>query len=418
MLKLVLSVLVAVVSTTAVPASYWITEHIWKIDQTPLVENAASFDSAAPSPQRQLSDLAASSDDPVSQAWSATIPPPAPSPQEQLSDLAASDDPVYQAWSATFPLPASYPQGQPSELSASNAVSLVYQFKDTATLENLFARSNGDLLLTATCHAEVYYLNPRGGPPQKLCTFPEATSTTGIAETTPDIFIVAVGNYSSTTFAGVPGSFSVWSVDLNANPRKPTVKKITDIPEADALNGMALLEGTSDVVLISDSSIGAIWRVNTTSGKYDMAIKHVLFTTCGSKFPLGINGISVFEDHVHFVNSAQKLYGRIAIDKTGSATAEPEIIARAAPGAFAWDDLAINWQGTAWIATHVNAVTEVTLAGKQRNVTGTDAQTEIKHPTSLIFGRGSQAAEKMLYVVTSGSGKEPGQVMSVDTRMI
>lgn len=150
-----------------------------------------------------------------------------------------------------------------------------------------------------------------------------------------------------------------------------------------------------------------------------MAIKHVLFTTCGSKFPLGINGISVFEDHVHFVNSAQKLYGRIAIDKTGSATAEPEIIARAAPGAFAWDDLALNWQGTAWIATHVNAVTEVTLAGKQRNVTGTDDRTEIKHPTSLIFGRGSQAAEKMLYVVTSGSGKDqPGQVMSVDTRMI
>lgn len=417
MLKLVLSVLVAVVCTTAVPASYWITEHIWKIDQTPLVGNAASFDSAAPSPQRQLSDLAASSDDPVSQAWSETFPPPAPSPQEQLSDLAASDDPVYQAWSATFPLHEIYPQGQLSELSSSNSVSLVYQFKDKAALENLAARSNGDLLLTATCHAEVYYLNPRGGGPQKICTFPEAVSTTGIVETAPDIFIVAVGNYSSTTYAGVPGSFSVWSVDLNGNPKKPTVKKITDIPEAEALNGMALLEGTSDVVLIADSSIGAIWRLNTTSGEYDMAIKHVLFTTCGSKFPLGINGISVFEDHVHFLNSAQQLYGRIAIDKTGSATAEPEIIARAGPGAFAWDDLAINWQGTAWIATHANAVTEVTLAGKQRNVTGTDDKTEMKQPTSLIFGRGSQAAEKTLYVVTAGGG-QPGQVLSVDTRMI
>ena len=358
MLKLALSILVASSTTSALATSYWITQQIEKIDQAPLLESVASF------------------------------VPPALYPQEQA------------------PVPA------PAQQSA---VKLVYQFNDIVTLENIAARSNGHLLITATSHAGIHYLNPSGGSAKMLVEFPEATSTTGIVEISPDFFIVAVGNYSTVTYSGVPGSFSVWSVDLNTNT--PTLKKITAIPEADALNGMTTLEGVSDLVLISDSSLGGVWRVNVTSGKYDMPMRHVLFTNCTSKFPLGINGIRTYEESLYFVNSAQQIYGRLSIDTTGNPTSEPQILARAGPGIFAWDDIAIDWEGNGWIATHANMVTEVTVGGKQRNFTGSDDKTDMKQPTSIIWGRGSQAAQKTLYIVTAGEGT-PGQVITLDTRMI
>ena len=356
MLKLALSILVAASTTNALSTSYWITQQIEKIDQAPLLESVASF------------------------------APPALLPHEQP------------------PVPAQQ-----------SAVKLVYQFQDRVTLENLAARSNGHLLMTSTSHACIHYLNPSGASCKMLVDFPEATSTLGIVEISSDFFIVAVGNYSTTTFAGVPGSFSVWSVDLNTNT--PTKKKITAIPEANALNGMTTLEGVSDVVLISDSSLGGVWRLNVTSGKYDMPIRHVLFTNCTSKFPLGINGIRTYEQQLYFVNSAQQIYGRLSIDEAGKPTSEPQILARAGPGVFAWDDIALDWEGNGWIATHANMVTEVTVGGKQRNFTGDDEKTDMKQPTSIIWGRGSQAAEKTLYIVTSGQNT-PGQVITLDTRMI
>ena len=128
--------------------------------------------------------------------------------------------------------------------------------------------------MTSTSHACIHYLNPSGGSAKVLVEFPEATSTLGIVEISSEFFMVAVGNYSTTTFTGIPGSFSVWSVDVST--KTPTTKKITDIPEVDALNGMTTLEGESDLVLISDSSLGGVWRVNVTSGKYDMPIFYKL----------------------------------------------------------------------------------------------------------------------------------------------
>ena len=371
MLQLALSVLVAASTTSALATSYWITQQIEKIEQAPIFESVGSF------------------------------APPAIQHQEQPESV------------GSFAPPAIQHQEQPPVPAQQSAINLVFKFEEKTALENLAARSNGHLLLTSTNHPCLHYLNPQGGSSAKMLEeFPEATSTTGIVELTPDFFIVAVGNYSEVTFAGVPGSFSVWSVDLN--PSKPKFKKITAIPEANALNGMTTLEGVSDVVLISDSSVGGIWRLNVTSGKYDMPMKHVLFTNCTSKFPLGINGIQTYEGSLYFVNSAQQIYGSLTIDATGNPTSQPTILARAAPGIFSWDDLAIDWEGNAWIATHANMVTEVTVSGKQRNFTGDDDSTDMKQPTSIIWGRGSQSASKTLYIITAGAG----QVLTLDTRMI
>ena len=355
MFTILFLLLLSPLSTKAFPLSHWAGQLIWQIDQSPFVEDTA--------------------------------------PQLTTPEVSA----------------------------ASSAVSLVYQFDGYTKLENLAARSNGHLLLSAVSHPIIHYLDPHSfrPKPKVLYTFPKVTSMLGIAETTPDFFVVAAGNFSTTTFEGVPGSFSVWSIDFTTNkPTGPTVKMITAIPEADALNGLTNIEGSPDLVLISDSRLGAIWRVNTKTGEYSMAIQHVLFTNCTTPFPLGINGITTQDSHVYFINSAQRLYGRIPIDASGAATTEPEIIARSLPAVTAFDDVVIDWEGNGWIATHPNAVTEITPVGKQRNVTADDAKNEIKAPTSLVWGRGSKDAEKMLYLTTAGSQTSAGQVISVDTRLM
>ncbi len=296
-----------------------------------------------------------------------------------------------------------------------SAVQMVYQFKGIAALENLAARSNGHLVLTVSNQPNLYELDPNAKgklSPILLYSFPGVSSLTGIAEYAPDMFAVVAGNWSSVTFQAVPGSFSIWSVDMKT--AKPTVKMITAIPEAAALNGATILQGEPNIVLIADSALGAVWRLNVATGIYSMAMQYPSFTNATTAFPspIAINGLCVFGEMLYFLNSAQRSYGRVPINADGSSAGEVEILARVEFGAY--DDFDMDWEGNAWIATHSDALSEVTLQGKQRNIT---AQPNFKmlQPTGAIFGRGSKQEEKTLYITTGGGGKAGGQVVSVQT---
>ena len=401
MLRLGLSLLLASSATNALVTSYWVTQQIAKVNQAPLVDQAALVEEA-----------------PLQEDLGPFNPPPL-FPQGPPSEPAKSPEDSLKEDLGPYNPPPLWSEGPALELAKSTSpVSSLYTFKNVCTLENLAARANGDLLMTATSHAGVWYYNPnKGRAPQMLKAIPEATSTLGIVELTEDFFIVAAGNYSY-DLSGIPGTFSVWSVNLTeSSPGSgPAFNKIVAIEKATALNGMTTLEGNPDLVLISDSGLGAVWRVNVRTKEVDMVMQHVLFTNCTSPFPLGINGIRTYEQHLYFLNSAQKFYGRLAIDATGNPTSEPEILARADDTVSAWDDVAIDWEGNGWIATHSNMVMEVTVGGKQRSFTGDTDATAFKDPTSIVWGRGSQPANKTLYIVTTGGGK--GQIMALDTRMI
>ena len=403
MLRLGLSLLLASSATNALVTSYWVTQQIAKVNQAPLVDQAAIVEEAP-----RLEDLEPFNPPPL---W----PEGPPSEQDE-----SPEHPLEVDFGPYNPPPL-WAQGPPSA-KARSPVSLLYNFTapNFCTLENVAVRANGDLLMTATSQPGVWYYNPRNQrkAPALLKTFPNATSTLGIVELTEDFFIVAVGNYSASDYSGIPGTFTVWSVNLTESSRGsgPTFSKIIDLREATALNGMTTLEGKDDMVLISDSGLGAVWRVNVKTKKYEMAMQHVLFTNCTSTFPLGINGIRTYEQHLYFLNSAQKFYGRLSIDEIGNPTSEPEILARADDAVSAWDDVALDWEGNGWIATHDDMVMEVTVGGKQRSFTGDTDLTSIKEPTSIVWGRGSQAANKTLFVVTTGEGF--GQIIALDTRMI
>ena len=288
---------------------------------------------------------------------------------------------------------------------------LLFQSSEFRSFENLAVRANGHLVLTMTNQPFIYDLDPNAHSSslKLLHQFPNVQSTLGIAETAADVFAVVVGDYA--ILQAVAGSFSVWSVDLNTP--EPTVKLITSIPEAGGLGGMATLNEGSDMILVGDPVLGAVWRVNVTTGEYGIAIQSPFFDRT-SAFPGGINGIRVFDRMLYFTNSAQGTYGRVSITNDGNATGEVQILARVEVPAAIYDDFDIDRNGNAWITAHPNSLLEVTSGGDQRNITGNI--TDLLDPVSARFGRGFDR-EEILYVLTYGSTSSAtagGQVIAVN----
>ncbi len=320
------------------------------------------------------------------------------------NDVAAPQPPALQVAPPTDSALQDAPPTNP-------AIRVVHQFDDLR-LENLHSRPNGSLVLSVINKPVLYTLDPTkpNAKPVFLYEFPGATAMLGQAEIAPDVFAVVAGNWSQPG-THTPGSFSVWSIDLNT-PGKPKVKQIAAIPEANALNGMTALHGGSpDIVLIADSVMGALWKLNVTSGEYKMAFASPLFTNTTG--PIGINGIRSFEGSVYFFNSGQGSYGRVPVTYDGEWAGEVQILARIDTDG-SWDDFDMDWEGNAWVATHQSALMEVTVQGKMRNTTG-DGTFTMANPTSARFGRGSKEQEKTLYLSAAGDRTHAGQVIAVQT---
>lgn len=198
------------------------------------------------------------------------------------------------------------------------------------------------------------------------------------------------------------GSFSVWSVNMNT--AQPTVKLITAIPEAQGLNGLAALNGFSGTVLVADSILGAVWKVNVATGAYSMAIQNSNFAPSASEpvgHSLGINGLRTVPNSLYFTNSAQGIFGSMRINPDGSAAGEVEVLATKAQPSDFYDDFDMDPAGNAWITTHPGMIYQVTRGGVQTKMTGEG--TSFNQPTSARFGRGPQSGT--LYVVDAANGQ-------------
>lgn len=143
----------------------------------------------------------------------------------------------------------------------------------------------------------------------------------GIADTASDIFAMVAGN-SGLTLMGVPGLFSIWSVNLNTP--EPKVKLITSIPAGAALNGLTTLDGSPDIILIADSTLGAVRRMNVATGDYSMAIQTSLFKYTSTS-PREMNGARTSEEMLYLPNSALGSYGCVPITNDSCAAGGVEI---------------------------------------------------------------------------------------------
>ncbi|KAF7980947.1 hypothetical protein HWV62_36181 [Athelia sp. TMB] len=290
-------------------------------------------------------------------------------------------------------------------------------FPNATWVENAAVRSNGQLLVTLLSTPAVYQVDPfHVQPPKLIQTIPGVTGLLGIAEVEPDVFAVVAGNLSLATVVSTPGSYSIWKIDVRTS--QPTATKITDIPTAQFLNGMAVLDANG-TVLVADSGAGAVYRVNTNTGENQVVITDPLMQPAvDAPFQLGINGIGIRGGYLYFTSSTQGLFARIAIRADGTpAAGAAAVVSRTG----AVDDFAFGRNGAAYIATNLgNTLLEVTPAGNATVVAGDINSSVLAGATSARFGR-TAADSSVLYVTidgrfTNAAGNAtflPGKVLAV-----
>lgn len=303
-------------------------------------------------------------------------------------------------------------------------VETLYQFPNNGSwVDNIALRSDGSLLLTRLDVPEVWSVNTTSGNATLAYSFPNATSCFGISEIDDNVFAVVVGNFSTKTYKPTAGSFSVQKLDFsNVDNQESdriadlaTASQIAALPEAQALNGMTTFTKESHLVLIADSPKGAVWKVNTRTGDYAVALNDTtMLPAKGQALPLGINGLKVVDEYVYYSSTTRMEYCRVKVNEDATAAGDYEVIA----SGFLPDNIEVTSDGTAYIATDPqNSVVRVTPSGQISLVAGGQLSTQMPGPTSCRLTEDG----KTLYVGTSGGQvapvlgtfQEPGKVVKI-----
>ncbi|KAL7931278.1 hypothetical protein V8C35DRAFT_309983 [Trichoderma chlorosporum] len=277
----------------------------------------------------------------------------------------------------------------------------IYQFSNGTTIENIAVRSNGNFLVTLSDRPELYEVNPFSPKGVKLVhNFSQYLGLSGITEVSPDVFAVNAGNYSegATTF---PGSWAVWQVVFHNE--QPQISKVTDLVEAELLNGMTTLGSTPNTILTGDSSAGVIYSVNIQTKRYEPVLENEAFKPVpGAPLPIGVNGIRYLDNYVYYTNSFAPIYGRVPVSKSGYATGSYETISTTVVG----DDFAVTPQAAYIAGNPLNVITEVKLDGENKVIAGNLNSNLVAGATSVAFGRTVRDSH-VLYVVTNGAALSP-----------
>ncbi|GME63578.1 Six-bladed beta-propeller TolB-like protein [Neofusicoccum parvum] len=287
---------------------------------------------------------------------------------------------------------------------APKSIHTLHQWPLGVWAENIAVRANGHLLVTfVTPSASVHQLDPSNPPNTTdpaatlLHAFPNATQATGITElgSTPDVFAVVADS-------------TIHTLDLRASP--PRVRRIATIAAAGLLNGAAALPGTP-LLLVADSQLGAIWRVDARTGAHALLLRDPAMAPSAADphLPfLGINGIRYGADgFVYFNNSPRRWWCRVPVDPTTGDVRGP--VQTLAEGVLA-DDFAVRWEVeegevVGYLAgLNDNVVTRVTLDGAKEVVAGNLNSTVVAGATAGAWGRTGETSTTLFVTTGGGTG--------------
>ncbi|GKT60913.1 hypothetical protein ColTof4_01033 [Colletotrichum tofieldiae] len=190
------------------------------------------------------------------------------------------------------------------------------------------------------------------------------------------------------------------------------------MPEASYLNGMTTLNSRAGVVLTGDCTSGRVFRLDTITGNYTVALDNELLQPPpNATLPIGVNGIRVFRDYLYFTNTFKGLYARVPIDlDTGEAKGPYEVLGTK----LISDDLAVR-NGVGYLAGSIeNVIIEIKPGREPKVIAGNLNSTVVAGATAAAFGR-TRKDSKVLYVVTSGTEGspvngtfvEPGKIVAI-----
>ena len=267
------------------------------------------------------------------------------------------------------------PQNLVSAAAIERRQSAATQVVKLASTENVAVRPNGQILATNMNSQNLYSVDPVAKTSTTAVVVTGATGLSGIGEVTPDVFAVIGGK-------------GIYKVDFTSGTGKASL--IKTITEASNLNGLAVLN--NDTVLVADAGKGSVYRFNTTSGAYSVAITDPTMAPSGN-IPFGIDGIKYKDGVVWYTNIFKNSFHKIPVDDTGKATGAVTTLWTNLMG----DDLCFGPNGKIYVATNGgNSVVEVeTAVGKPKSIA------TVTGSTSCGFGR----TEKDKNVVYVGAGQ-------------
>lgn len=283
----------------------------------------------------------------------------------------------------------------------------VFQFPKPTWLENIATTRTGHLLTSVLnkAPAELHIVDPFAtynastANATLLHAFPGVNTVFGISEYAPDLFAVAVGNYSPAT-GPTKGTYAVWSVDVShLLSGKPKVRKIASLPSLTVINGVAAL--SKDAILLADSFAGAIIRVDILTGHTYTAIND---STTAFVAPLGVNGVKVLHatdpPMLYYTNSGLNATFSAPIHpRTGNLLGNPTTVAA---NETTPDDLAVTDDGTAFFTRpYAGTLTRARAGEAPVVVAGAEGSMELGGATSATLGRG-WADRGVVYVATMG----------------
>ncbi|KAH7177127.1 hypothetical protein EDB81DRAFT_898798 [Dactylonectria macrodidyma] len=280
-------------------------------------------------------------------------------------------------------------------------------------IENLAARSNGNLLLNTFDHGQMYSVDPSRSPPEaRVVAKVEGTNAlTGIAETSRDVFAIAGGIFDAETSQFQNGSMKIALADFRrSGDGKPSVRVILEGEEAGIINGMTTLPHHRHIILGASSLTGEILRINTRTGRSEVAFQDAVLAPIPGGYPIGVNGINIFGNHLYFTITGRQALGRVKIDEFGNKMGNIQVIARGpADSNIGPDDFTMDKHGNAFIGFFPNLLIKITPNAEQTVlINGT-----LAGPTSTVFSKDGRS----LYAATAGQGVEGvqgGQVIKVD----
>lgn len=297
--------------------------------------------------------------------------------------------------------------------------------------ENLNVRANGQILSTLINRPEVWQINPFKQQEATLIhTFEGKGSTLGIVETFPDIFHVIVGNFTTTPeFNGVNGTFGVWELDFTAENvaegSLATVSHVVDIPQAEALDGMEVLNHESGLVLVADTKAGVVYTVDVVNKSAEATINSPLFYSSPELY-VGLDGIKLRSNATHsylyFTNAVQGAFGRVQIDlQTGyslSAVEDLPVFANGAAQGFILDDFIFDNYGNAYLTNAGENQGIYLVAAPVFEATEPVFITPITGPTAVRFGR-TEADKNSLYITSTGGDLAyPNQTFTITSKLV
>lgn len=305
------------------------------------------------------------------------------------------------------------PLAFPASSTLAQSTIQLFNFSSYVDIENSALRPDGHLLLTTFDQGHLYTLNTSGRTHQAqlVAALPGATALCGITAIDHDEFAIV---------GGIRGSYSymnetLYAVDFTHNAIDPIIRTVARVPNAVMLNGMASLPTQPHIVLIADSRLGCLFRIDTKTGISKIAFKDdTLAAPTNASIPIGINGLKIARGYVYFTNTARGTFSRIPVSADGLEFGNVELIATLDMGVSGddWDDFALDANGVAYIAQPDNSIAMIRPDGQQSIVAGGGETNDIIGPTSVQIGTGGK-----LYVTTRGGTVDgvtySGQVVEV-----